>query len=390
LVSTALLITACGSDDAETEAEAPADEASTSDDGYQIGVILDMTGPQASQGIANRQGLELALDQINADGGIDGRPINARIVDSESSPDRAAELARDLVGDDVVAIIGPSFTGTCSPVQPIIEQAGVMEYCLSGAPFEWTPHFFAAHAAPEVMLGEIPATWAEQEGLDSIACLATNDRSGDAYIGALEDATQGSNQSLNVVKYTSGDPSVETQLTSLRSEDPDLVYSCASGANLATVAQGMEALGLEQPLFAGLGSVSQPVAELVKDTLPPGGIYATGSWVNVPDAIPEDHPYRDEILAFAADYEEAYRAPLDSVGASAADGLLLVAEALRGGATTGTEIAQFIENIDRFEGIGASYTEFSSDNHRGARSDGLVMRFGPDGRFEFVEELELG
>src|SRR5687768_8517607 len=112
----AVTAAACGGD---------SESASGGSKTVKIGVLLSETGPAAAQGEVHRRGVELILDRVNADGGVNGKKVEAVFADDESSPDRAVELARDLASDDVVAIVGPSFAATCGPVQPLIEREGV-------------------------------------------------------------------------------------------------------------------------------------------------------------------------------------------------------------------------------------------------------------------------
>lgn len=362
-------------------------DSSGDGDTIKIGVLLSETGPAAAQGQVHRRGVELVLDRVNAEGGVNGKKVKAVFADDESSPDRAVELARDLVSDDVVAIVGPSFATTCGPVQPLIEREGVFTYCLSGAPFEWTPHFFAAAPPPLEALGAIPLEWAAGEGYSDIACLATSDVSGDSYIKVLEGAAESTGPHLTFERYASGDPSVQTQLTKIRSDGTDLIYSCASGANLVTVAKGMVALDMDEPLLSGLGSVGQPVAQAIKGSLPKGGVYAFASWIDVPESIPAGLANREEIQQYTDDYQKEFGERADRASADAADGLSLILEALESGANTGTEIAEYVESIDSFEGIAGTYSSFAADIHRGLDSTKILVRFTETGAFEHVETL---
>jgi branched-chain amino acid transport system substrate-binding protein len=376
LALTSAVTAGCGADSSGGDSET-----------IKIGVLLSETGPVAAQGEVHRRGVELVLDRVNEEGGVNGKKVEAVFADDESSPDRAVELARDLASDDVVAIVGPSFATTCGPVQPLIEREGVFTYCLSGAPFEWTPHFFAAAPPPLEALGDIPLEWAAAEGYDDVACLATSDVSGDSYIKVLEGAAEATGTQMMFERYASGDPSVQTQLTKIRSAGTDLIYSCASGANLVTVAKGMVALDMDQPLLSGLGSVGQPVAQAIKGSLPRGGVYAFASWIDVPESIPADLANREEIQQYADDYQKEFGERADRASADAADGLSLILEALESGANTGTEIAEFVESIDSFEGIAGTYSSFAADNHRGLDSTKILVRFTETGAFEYVETL---
>jgi branched-chain amino acid transport system substrate-binding protein len=368
---------ACGSDSPSSPSPAT----------IKIGVLLSETGPAAAQGQVQRRGVELVLDQVNQAGGVKGRKVEAVFEDDGSSPDRAVDLVKKLASDDVVAIIGPSFAGTCGAVQPLIEREGIFTYCLSGAQFKWTPHFFAAAPPPADSLGNIPMEWASEKGYSKVACLATTDVSGDGYIANLGSATTRLGLDLTVEKYATGDPSVQTQLAKVRAGSPDLIYSCASGANLVTVAKGMIALGMEQPVLAGLGSVGQPVAQAIKGTLPPGGIYALASWIDVPGSIPAGHPNRQAILDYAAAYEKNSGSLPDRASADAADGLSLVLKAIESGASDSSAIAKYIETLDTYDGIAGTYSSFAADNHRGLTPEKVIVRFTTTGAFEFVKTL---
>jgi branched-chain amino acid transport system substrate-binding protein len=378
LALAAVTTAACGGD---------SESASGGSKTVKIGVLLSETGPAAAQGEVHRRGVELILDRVNADGGVNGKKVEAVFADDESSPDRAVELARDLASDDVVAIVGPSIAATCGPVQPLIEREGVFTYCLSGAPFEWTPNFFAAAPPPVDALATTPLTWAASKGYDDVACLATTDVSGDAYVTLLEAGVETTGQTMTFERYATGDPSVQTQLTKVRAADADLVYSCASGANLVTVAKGMVALDMDQPLLSGLGSVGQPVAQAIKETLPSGGIFAFASWIDVPESMPADLANRDAIQQYADDYQETYGERADRASADAADGLSLILEALESGADTGSEISKYVASMDSFEGIAGTYSSFADDNHRGLDPTKLLVRFSDTGAFEYVETL---
>ncbi|MEM7583954.1 MAG: ABC transporter substrate-binding protein [Acidobacteriota bacterium] len=96
----------------------------------QIGFLSSLTGDSASYGVANLQGVELAIDQINQRGGIllDGRkrPIELLVRDTKAVPETSLEAALELINrDQVVALVGPFQSETAIPVAVAAEQAGV-------------------------------------------------------------------------------------------------------------------------------------------------------------------------------------------------------------------------------------------------------------------------
>src|ERR1700683_4046207 len=71
-----------------------------------IGAILSITGPYAPLGEPERNGIQIAVADVNATGGINGHPLAVQILDDESKADTAQQLATQLVGQDVAALAG--------------------------------------------------------------------------------------------------------------------------------------------------------------------------------------------------------------------------------------------------------------------------------------------
>ena len=95
-------------------------------DTVKIGANYELSGGAASYGQAMANGLELAIEQVNADGGVlDGQQLEAIIFDSQSELTESASVATRLVGEDIVGIVGPATTGQANAQIPIIEEAGI-------------------------------------------------------------------------------------------------------------------------------------------------------------------------------------------------------------------------------------------------------------------------
>ena len=92
----------------------------------RIGYLPALTGPSSSTGIAITRGTTLAVDEINAAGGINGRKIELTIRDTQSDPTKAVNAATELMRrDHVHAIWGPLNSGESLATTPLIARAGV-------------------------------------------------------------------------------------------------------------------------------------------------------------------------------------------------------------------------------------------------------------------------
>lgn len=385
----AIGVSACGTASSSSSTSSSTAKSASTKTPYKIGVIFDTSGPGASLGSAETRGAQLMIDKINASGGVNGHQIDATFADGTSQPDRAVQLAQQMISAGDVAILGPSLAASCEAVRPLIEQAGVTEYCLSGAPFTWSPHFFATDFDPVTNLGTLPAYWMKEHGYTKAACIATSDASGDAYSKSF--AATAPKQGVSIVdteQFQSGATSVATQLTNVRSSGAQAIYGCVSGSNLATIINGMQSLGMNQPVWSGTGAASYAVANLVKNNLPSGGIYSLGTYIVVPNEIPANLPGGAAIKSYVASYKAKYNEAPDELGANAADAVSLISNALGHGATNGSAIATFLQNLHGFQGLNSVYS-FSATNHRGTTPPGLVIQFTPQGSFKIAEKLNV-
>ena len=101
-------------------------KSSQSNQPYRIGAIFSITGPSSFLGDPEKKSLDMAVEEMNSRGGIDGHKLEAVIYDDEGDPTKAVLLANKLISrDEVIAIIGPSLTPTTLPIIPVVEKAGV-------------------------------------------------------------------------------------------------------------------------------------------------------------------------------------------------------------------------------------------------------------------------
>lgn len=403
LVIAGLLVAACGSDDDSSNDEAAPTTtagdtsettaaAEASGDPIRIGAVLSVTGPASTLGDQEAKALELRAEQINEAGGVEGRPIELRIEDDESNPDRAVEVTRSMISDfEPNAIVGGSVTATCYAMKPVTEEAEIVQYCLSGAPVPPDHAFyFSAMSQQPRWLGDLPLQWMKEQGYESVACLATDDASGQQYIKTVEGATAGAGlENGGTEIYGVQDVDVTAQLTSIRGNDPDIVYSCTSGRPVVPALQGAQQVGLDVPFWLGSGSASLDVAGLIKDLLPSAGVFTGGEKIQVYEQLPDDDPQKEAITEFAMAYEEAYGKRPDLFAAAAVDALDILSQSIAalGGDPAGADLVTYMEDEVEYTGLQLIY-DFDAENHRSQFISGIVLQFTAEGGFELVEQYD--
>lgn len=99
-----------------------------------VGVVVPLTGPLSSNGLQMKNGMELALGEINGSPLLEGRKISFVIEDSEGTPDGAEGAYRKLIEQDgVVAVLGPFTSSATERIIPIAQQNGVVAFSPTSA-----------------------------------------------------------------------------------------------------------------------------------------------------------------------------------------------------------------------------------------------------------------
>lgn len=349
-------------------------------DPITLGAVLEVTGPFASAVEPVLNGLNLAIDQVNEEGGIDGAPLELLVEDSTSDPATGAALARTLAGK-VDVVFGTVGGGGCRAIQPILDGADVLQYCQSPQPFEQTPNFFWGLAP----LSDYPAAteaWLQDIGAKRLAFIGQDDASGDGYLSlfqAIVDANPGEYEIVADQRFAAGETNLETQMTVLRDADPDLIIAGTSGGNVVPVVRAVKALGVTEPVWVGTGSASVSALAPLANDLPSGGLFMNAFWVDVSGEVPDSVTYSDEVSTFAEEYQAAYGTTPGSGAGGAYDSVMQVVAALRAGATTGPEIARHLEE-NAFTGVLGDYAT-SPERHQGASLPPIMMQFGEDSQF---------
>ena len=91
-----------------------------------IGFVAGLTGKTADLGAGGRNGVQLAIEAVNAAGGLNGRPINLILKDDESSPEKGKVVVGELVASKVTAILGPMTSAVAAAVAPVATEAGIL------------------------------------------------------------------------------------------------------------------------------------------------------------------------------------------------------------------------------------------------------------------------
>jgi branched-chain amino acid transport system substrate-binding protein len=350
----------------------------------KIGGIFAITGPASWLGKPEADTAQMIAEKINAKGGIKGRKIELIVKDTQGEETRAVNAVQDLLRQNVVAIIGPSRSGTSMAVAPICESAKVpllscatLEQIVQGR--KWV--FKVPHKDSQVVERIYDAMKAK--GLKKIALLSSTDGFGDGGRAKLKELAAA--YGIEIVAdetYGPKDTDMSAQISKIKAKNPDAVVNWSIVPAQSIVMKNAKQLGLNCVFFQSLGFANYSYVKAAGDAA--NGVLFPADRILVANELPDSDPQKAVLVQFKKDYEERYKEPVSTFAGHAYDSLMLVAEACEKSGATPQQIRDYIENKKGFMGISGEFN-FSPDDHTGLQKDSLEMLTVKDGKFAIAK-----
>jgi branched-chain amino acid transport system substrate-binding protein len=347
---------------------------------YKIGAVFAVTGPASALGDPEQKTAEMLVEQINAAGGINGEKLELIVYDTEADATKTNLYVKKLITQDkVLAIIGPTASGTTLAVIPIVEKYKVpMISCAAsykivhnektGKPYRWvfkTPQ-------TDSMAVEAIYTHMQGAGIKKIAIITVT--SGFGASGRSELIRLAPHYGIEIVadeKYDPKDTDMTAQLTKIKGLSPQAIVNWSIGPPQVTVLRNWRDLGMTAiPFYQSHGFGSHRNIELAGGAAE--GVYCPLGACTIAELLPDDHPQKGVTMRYLNAYQAKYNAPLSSFGGYAWDAMGILADALKVAGANRSKIRDYIENKKNFIGQQGIYN-FSADDHNGLTKDAFQM-----------------
>jgi len=291
----------------------------------KIGVAEALSGGAAQYGISIRNGFQMAADEINAAGGVNGSKIELVIEDEQGKKDEAINAFKKLIFQDkALMLFGPTLSNSAAAADPIAQAAHIVVFGTSNTADGITTigdHVFRNSVTEADVLPVTIKVAAKVAKIKKVAVLYGNDdvftKSGyDAFRKALEDEKM---PVTTTETFAKGDVDFKAQLTKIKATNPDAVVLSALIAEGAPIMVQARQLGLNVPFIGGNGMNSVKIFDLAKGA-------SDGLWVGSPWSIENRTP---ENNSFIIAYTKKYSAPPDQFAAQAYDAMHIATAALK-------------------------------------------------------------
>ena len=377
----------CATEDENSTAEETTAEEEK--EPYVIGAVLSLTGAQSGLGTPEKNTIDMEVARINAEGGINGHPLEVIIEDDASDVDQAIAATTKLIEqDEVLAIIGSTGTGQTMAMRAQIDAAGIPQVSLAGSLVitkEFDPLVFQTPWSNALVVATTLEYLAD-EGYTNVG-LITEDTGFGKDGRELVNATA-ADHGLTVVSdqvFKPTDTDMTGQLTLIKGAGADVVLMWSSVAASSIVPKNMQQLGMDMPLVGSHGIARQEFVTSAGDAAE-GTVMFAGK-VLAPEAYGEGTPSYEAATGFIERYTEEYgEAPSNTFAGHAYDGLYLVVEAMMrlDEGFTPADLRDEIEATSEFPGIGGVFT-FSETDHNGMTADDLVGYRATGGSWALLE-----
>lgn len=293
-----------------------------SQDTIKIANIVELSGGGASAGTNFKNGVELAVKEINASGGVLGKKIQTITSDTQSNPGVAKGLTQKAVDDDVFAIFGPVFSGSIMVSMAESRKAEIPNFTggeaasitMQGNPYIFRTSFTQATAMPKVA-----RYMSEQAKLKNIAIIYVNNDFGKGGLDMVKKALATSGTKIAAeISTDAGQVDFSAAVLKAKQSNADGVFVYTNEEESARALRELRKQGWNKPIIGETTLTGQKVIELAGEAAN-GAVAHVGLTVDAP--IPA-------VRAFRAKFEREYKYISDHNGMKGYSGIYTLKAAI--------------------------------------------------------------
>jgi len=346
----------------------------------KIGQFASITGKEASLGQSSNNGTMMAIDDLNAAGGVLGRPLLLVTEDTQSKPGETATVVKKLISrDKVIALLGEVASSRSLEAAPIAQAAKIpmISPASTNPKVTETGAYIFRTCFIDPFQGPVMARFArERLKAKRVALVVSNSSAYSIGLAKFFREAFVANGGTIVLeqKYSEGDKDFKAQLTAIKAAGVDAVFNPGYYNEGALIVRQARDLGLTLPIFGADSWEAEALIEL-------GGKAVEGAYL-CSHYSPEDPSPR--VQKFVAAYRQRFGSTPDSNASLGYDSVLVLVDAIRRAGTT--ERGALREAIATTRDFMAVTGKITIDSERNASKNAVIIQV-KNGKFEFVQSL---
>jgi len=330
-----------------------------------------LTGATSSFGKSTKNGIELATEEINKAGGVNGKQFQLFIEDDQGRPEQAKTVVQKLISQDKVNVVLGEVASTNSlAAAPVAQEAKIPMISPSSTNPEVTKRgdYIFRVCFIDPFQGSVMAKFAAND-LKAKTAAVFGDVQSDYSKGLTNFFEQEFNKLggkvIDKQAYTQNDADFKSQLTNIRAKNPDVIYVPGYYGEVGIIVKQARELGMNMPILGGDGWDSPELWKL-------GGDALKNTYISNHYSVENPDP---EIQKFVKAYEAKFGVKPDSLAALAYDSAYVLADALkRAGTAEPDKLRDAIAATKDFKGVTGNIT---INDERNAVKSAVVLELNP-------------
>ena len=349
-------------------------------DTIRIGGLAPLTGDAASYGVAVNNAIQMAVEDINANGGIDGKQIEYIYYDEKGDTTEATNAYNKLVQDDkVVAIIGDVTTKPTLAVAQTSQQDNIPIITATATAAEVTltgPNIFRA-CFTDPFQGELMASYASEKlGATKVAVLSDM---ADDYSSGIAEAFVAKAEELGMQvvadeKYQDGDVDFKSQLTNIKGQNPDVLFLPVYYEDLRLISAQAKEVGVTAQL-CGADGWDSVLTDNFDSSVLNGGVFCSQYSTESTD---------ERVQSFISAYKEKYEMDPNMFAVLAYDATNMMAQAISDAGSTDSQAIIDAMAALEYDGLTGHMT---FDEDRNPKKSAVIVSI-QDNAYKFVENYD--
>ena len=351
-------------------------------DDILLGEYGSMTGNEATFGQSSHKGIQMAVDEANAAGGVLNKKIRVQVEDDSGEPAQAATAVKKLINqNNVLAVLGEVASSNSLAAAPVCQSAGVPMISPTSTNPKVTEvgDYIFRTCFIDPFQGTVTARFAKETLKAKNAAILTDMKS-DYSVGLTQYFKEEFQKSGKIVaeeNFSKGDSDFRAQLTRIKGSKPDVIFIPGYYTEVGNIAKQARSLGMPQPMLGGDGWESSKLIAIGKEAIE-GSYFST-------HYSPEnkDDP---RVVKFVADFKKRHKGETpDALAAVAYDAARIMIDAIkRAGGTDRAKIRDAIAATKNFPGVTGNIT---IDENRNAVKPLVILQV-KNGGYHYVTTVK--
>lgn len=356
----------------------------------KIGTILSTTGRAAFLGEDMKRGMEIAVEEINARGGVLGKKINWIFYDTESQSVKGVNAVKRLISQDKVTMVvgGGSMSGIALAVLPMTERAKVPFISTEGSmqivnPVAKRPFTFKSTADDDQAVARA-LDYLKKKGVKKFALLHSTTGFGQSALAQTKKVASQYGMTVVYEAFGPADTDLTPQLTRIKESGAQAVIIWTVTPAGVVALKQMQQLGMQKMYRVhSYGFVSQRYMKLAGDAAK--DLLLVSVKFPVGEDLPDSDKAKKQILSLIAKYKKKYGREPNQFVAQTYDAIHLAAVAIgKAKSTDSSKIRDAMQSITGYDGASGTFN-FAKNRHSGLSKNDLVLVKWEDGRFKLAD-----